>query len=173
MKRGALIVGLVVGLLVFLFLGGRQVVSKRTLRLNNPLALRPLPGGVKWKGELEPESLPVVGSMSRFDLPVNGWRAGTIDTLGKIKRGTDTIAKLVLARSPHSDGNDPDGYAKTVARRMGLAVDYPLNIYLHGPALVHELAKYEAGEDPDETWGEAVRLDGYRQGLAYVVERYQ
>lgn len=140
----------------------------RGIRNNNPGNLRPLPGGQKWLGELEPDQGPM-GKYSRFEFPWQGWRAMAIDVYGDIARdGLDTIQKLVTEYAPAADKNNETEYVGVLVDALKISKDLRLNVYLHGPTLLRAIAKHELGINPDLTWGAAERERGIQAGLEYL-----
>ena len=171
MKRWAWVVA---GAILLYFLVRLGVSKIRSIRNNNPGNLRPLPRGQKWAGELSTQDTATGGPFSRFESPRKGWRAMAVDVYGDITRDhLDTIRKLVAAYAPAGDlagkqRNDPDAYAKSVASKVGISIDFPLNVWLHGPALLKSMATVEAGVDPDLVWGSKERLDGIMDATDYL-----
>lgn len=98
------------------------------LRNNNPGNLRPLSGGVKWLGEITPDTL---NNFSRFSDIAYGLRAMITDITGDIARdGNNTLRKLITAYAPPSENNTA-AYIATVSTLTGLQPDQiiPVNEY--------------------------------------------
>lgn len=154
--------GIILGVLILARLA-------RGIRNNNPMNLRPLPGGKTWDGEIAPDRAKG-GPFSRYITPAKGWRAGGIDVFGDIlTRGQNTIRRLVGgtpeagykdAYAPASDNNNVQEYIAALTKALGVADDQPLSIGLHGPELLHAIGKHENGIDPDLVWGEGPRKEG-------------
>lgn len=97
----------------------------RGLRNNNPGNLRPLPGGVKWQGEIEPDS----SNFSRFQDVGYGLRAMITDITGDIvKDGNNTLRKLITAYAPPGDNNNTAAYIASVSQQTGLQPDQPIPV---------------------------------------------
>lgn len=93
------------------------------LRNNNPGNLRPLPGGQKWNGEIERDT---VNNFSRFKDVAYGLRAMITDITGDIvKDGNNTLRKLITAYAPPNE-NDTQNYINAVAAATGLGQDETL-----------------------------------------------
>lgn len=87
------------------------------LRNNNPGNLRPLPGGQRWVGEIEPDK---VNNFSRFSDVAYGLRAMITDIAGDImKDGRDTLTKLITAYAPPNE-NNTQAYITAVANYTGI-----------------------------------------------------
>jgi len=98
------------------------------LRNNNPGNLRPLSSGVKWMGEIEPDT---TNNFSRFSDIAYGLRAMITDITGDIVNdGNNTLRKLITAYAPPSE-NNTSAYISTVSTKTGLAPDQaiPVNTY--------------------------------------------
>jgi len=167
------------GVLFLLLLGLPVAVLRRPrgYRNNNPGNLRPMPKG-KWAGEVAPDN-GLNGPYSRFESPYHGFRAMTIDVYGDIVNGgQNTIKRLVSgtpeagfrdAYAPGSDKNNEAAYINYLVKATGLAADFPLSIYLHGPALLHAITMYENSKlDPDSIWTAEPRLNGMADGQQYL-----
>ena len=93
------------------------VASKLTrgLRNNNPGNIRLTPGSV-WVGE-------VAGNDKAFktfvDMP-HGYRAIFVTLNGYLKKGFNTIEKIISRYAPPSDNNHTDAYIATVEKRTGI-----------------------------------------------------
>jgi hypothetical protein len=82
--------------------------------------LRPLAGGVRWQGEIEPDT---VNNFSRFQDVGYGIRAMITDITGDIVNdGKNTLRKLVTAYAPPGE-NNTNAYIATVANLTGLQPD--------------------------------------------------
>lgn len=90
----------------------------RGLRNNNPGNIRLTPGSV-WVGE-------VAGSDKSFktfkDMP-HGYRAIFVTLNGYLKKGFNTIEKIISRYAPPSDNNHTEGYINTVVKRTGISRD--------------------------------------------------
>lgn len=81
------------------------------------------PGNIKkdakfsWQGE-KPGTTP--GDFVIFDNLANGYRAMMKDFRTKIKRGVDTITKIITVWAPSSDDNDPASYITAVSEKTGI-----------------------------------------------------
>lgn len=90
------------------------------LRNNNPGNLRPLSGGVKWLGEIEPD---LQRNFSRFKDVGYGIRAMITDITGDIvKDGRNTLRELITAYAPPGENNTA-AYIAAVAARTGMDPD--------------------------------------------------
>ncbi len=88
----------------------------RGLRNNNPGNLRK--SRVRWTGKIAGADK----AFETFDTMRNGIRASAVNVRTQLRRGHNTLAKLIAIWAPASDGNDPHGYAATVARAAGVSV---------------------------------------------------
>jgi hypothetical protein len=90
------------------------------LRNNNPGNLRPLSGGQRWQGEIDPD---LVNGFSRFQDVGYGLRAMITDITGDIVLdGQNTIRKLVNVYAPASE-NDTQAYINSVSSYTGIGPD--------------------------------------------------
>lgn len=95
------------------------------LRNNNPGNLRPLSGGAKWMGEIEPD---LVRNFSRFQDIAYGMRAMITDIVGDIVRdGANTLRKLITAYAPPGENNTA-AYIQAVAAKTGLNPDQVIEV---------------------------------------------
>lgn len=104
--------------------GGGQGLP-RGLRNNNPLNVRPLGGGQKWQGQTGADG----GNYAQFGTEQDGWNAAhrNLATYGS-KHGINTIAGVINRWAPANDRNDPAAYAATVAKKVGLDPNAPINL---------------------------------------------
>jgi hypothetical protein len=153
----------------FIYWAVYKMALPRGIRNNNPGNLRPLPGGVKWDGEIEPDT-GINGPYSRYATPRAGWRAAHIDVYGDIvKDGLNTIDALIHEYAPKGDKNNEENYAEFVAGKLGISRTMQLNVHLHGPALLHAISIYENRRiDADTIWGKQARLDGLADALLHL-----
>ena len=93
------------------------------LRMHNPGNLRY--GGVNWRGlRAKPEHN---WSFCDFVHPYYGIRAASRNARSQVRKGHDTPRKLFAVWAPKGDGdNDPDSYARYVAKKMNISIDTPL-----------------------------------------------
>lgn len=105
-------------------------------------------GKTPWKGSMGSDTY----NHAQFSEWFWGVRAAVRSLAAKYLNGKFTIRKIIHSWAPTSDGNEPDKYAETVARRMGLNPDVDLALFgEHGSILNHtrlaqlieEMAQYE------------------------------
>jgi hypothetical protein len=97
--------------------------APRGLRNNNPLNLRPLGQG-KWNGQTGND-----GGYAQFASPQDGWNAAhkNLEAYGT-KHGINTIAGVVSRWAPAGDNNDPQAYAATVSKSLGIPPNAPIDL---------------------------------------------
>ncbi len=91
------------------------------LRNNNPLNLRPSYANgkpEKWQGMTNHN----VGGFMQFSNTIFGLRAATIDIAGDIKKGKNTLRKLISEFAPSSENNTA-AYIANVSKSTGFAPD--------------------------------------------------
>ncbi len=99
------------------FLGRRDVPLG--IRNNNPGNLRP---GDKWQGRTEAGQ---AGGFVQFQNMAWGIRAMLIDLSNKIRKGRNTVRRIISAWAPPTE-NNTDAYIRFVARSMGVDADAAL-----------------------------------------------
>lgn len=85
------------------------------------------PGNIKiskdtWQGSSGDD-----GTFVTFKTPQDGVRAMAKDLQTKIKRGDNTLSKIIPQWAPSADKNDPDAYIKSVANMTGIDPTKPLD----------------------------------------------
>lgn len=110
LKKAALYGGLVL-------LAGYHFMAPRNVRNNNPLNLE---RGADWDGLTV---IPMDVRFASFVSPAFGFRAAYITLIQYLKRGDDTIEKIINKWAP-SHENDSKNYAEFVANKMGVDVDF-------------------------------------------------
>jgi hypothetical protein len=112
-----------------------------SVRLNNPGAIRANPSN-NWQGQVGSEN-----GFVKFDTPENGARAHRILIGNQIKAGYDTPIAWAQHYAPASDGNDPNAYAQTIAKGLGIGVNgkIPLSAV---PKVAQLSAQVESGGTP-------------------------
>lgn len=90
------------------------------MAINNPLNLRPLPGGM-WGGQ----SGTSPAGFATFDDPASGWNAAETNLQAKVtKHGLKTLSGIIgdptYGWAPAADNNDPASYAAKVAAALGV-----------------------------------------------------
>lgn len=168
------------GLALALFGGGVAVVAykkSRGVRNNNPLNLRPIPKG--WLGQAGLDQAKG-GPFPVFTSPFYGWRAGGLDVFGDILKGQNTLDRIIKgtpergfadAYAPASDNNDPEDYVQQLEKMLSIGRHLPLSVYLHGPSLLHSLARVENGIDPDTLWTAGPREQGTQAAIDYLKKK--
>lgn len=92
--------------------------TPRGIRNNNYLNIQIGPD--KWKGKI-PKEKNTDGRFEQFETPQLGVRAAKIDITNKIKKGYNTIEKIINKWAPAGDGpNNPIRYAQFVAKTVGI-----------------------------------------------------
>lgn len=114
-------------------------------RNNNPLSLRITSDN--WIGRVEGDNPQFLA----FDTMANGFRAGFINMKTRIKKGDNTLSKLITAWAPQSDGNNTEQYIADVAKDTGLSKNSILdpNDKNTLTKLAYAMTKIEMGEYPD------------------------
>ncbi|MCW6531194.1 hypothetical protein NED98_13155 [Sphingomonas sp. MMSM20] len=118
--------------------GGSQPLS---IRLNNPGAIRYNPSN-QWVGQVGQQN-----GFVQFDTPENGQRAHRRLIANQIRAGYDTPLTWAQHYAPASDGNDPQAYAQTIAKGLGIGVNDKMPIDAV-PRIAALSAKVEAGGSP-------------------------
>lgn len=90
----------------------------RGLRNNNPGNIRLTPGSV-WVGEVAGSDK----SFKTFKDIQHGYRAIFVTLNGYLKKGYNTIEKIISRYAPPSDNNHTEGYINTVVKRTGISRD--------------------------------------------------
>jgi hypothetical protein len=96
------------------------------ISINNPGNLRPLPDPQCWHGQTGLYRQPTGEALCVFDSPINGIRALGLNLLAYWSAGYRTCRTISAHWAPSGDGNDPDAYARNVARWLGTGEDVPL-----------------------------------------------
>jgi hypothetical protein len=115
----------------------------RGIRNNNPLNIEAGPFTAGQPGFAGSD-----GRFARFEAPEQGIQAAgkLLDTYST-KYGLNTVAGIIGRWAPSTDGNDVRGYAASVAGRLGVSPDQPLN--LSDPqvknALIMAMGQFENG----------------------------
>ena len=117
-------------------LGGDQGASGTQYRNNNPGNLRPYAPGQA----VDSRGIRVFGSLAE------GEKALDDDIHAKLRRGLDTIAKIINVYAPAGDGNDVPAYVADLVKRTGKGANEHLT-EADAPALeaaikIHEGAQY-------------------------------
>lgn len=139
-------------------------MSSRGIRNNNPGNIDFNPAN-KWQGQLGLETGVSKPRFARFDTPENGIRA-----LGKLLRTYQNRHKLrtvtqIIARWAPPVENDTGSYAKSVARRIGVASDAAIDVNdseVLRP-LVEAIIQHENGAIP---YSDSVIKEGVARALA-------
>lgn len=137
MKRALVIAA---GVVLILALGGAAVAATsqaRTIRLNNPGALRK--SNSAWIGKIPTTDK----DLEAFDTAINGARAMLINMRTQYNRGNNTIRKMTQT---WSGGENAGNYAKTVAAKLSMDADatFPFNIN-YAVALAKAMSDWETG----------------------------
>jgi hypothetical protein len=128
-------------------------------RNNNPGNLR-FDTRWTWQGQVGKDE----GNYLIFDTVKNGIRAMTRDLLAKIKRGENTITKILNIYAPPSDNNPTQVYIARVSEWSGIAKDIPISpddksrVY----ALVTAMIRFENGR---VLWQSSVISSGVVEGM--------
>lgn len=118
--------------------GGNQPLS---IRLNNPGAIRYNPSN-QWVGQVGQQN-----GFAQFDTPENGQRAHRKLIANQIRAGYDTPLSWAQHYAPASDGNDPQAYAQTIAKGLGIGINDKMPIDAV-PRIATLSAGVEAGGSP-------------------------
>ena len=142
----------------------------RGIRNNNPGNLRP---GPSWLGVAGVDTAPPDPPYLRFVDPEHGIRALARTLISYTDHhGINTLAGVFARWAPASDGNDPDGYAVTVARELNWEVAAPID--LHDAAILAALAAAITCEENGHPPGQGTNLswyssETYRRGVALAL----
>lgn len=123
--------------------------APRSVRNNNPLNLTTLPQG-QWDGQTGAD-----GRFAVFASPEAGMAAADKNLQAyATQHGINTVQGIVNRWAPKGDGaNDPQAYAETVAKDIGVKPDQPLD--LTNPQtramVLHSMAKVERGGPSNAT----------------------
>lgn len=140
-------------------------------RNNNPLNLRPLPDGTKWVGQSGIDTNPASGSFCVFVDPVFGVRAAVKNMRTIVKRGADTIEKMIYVWAPPDDPHMPnhtEAYVARVCAETGLARDGDLGWLKPGPAgaeQIEELARLILAMNTVEAGGRTIDVNTADRGI--------
>ena len=120
-----------------------------SVRNNNPGALR-YDGRSQWQGMV---GTPQPGQFVQFDNQADGQRAQIINLQNQARlHGINTLSALTQRYAPAGDGNDPQAYAATVGRTLGIDPNAPIN--LADPQVASRvaaaMAQVEAGGSPSQ-----------------------
>lgn len=119
----------------------------RGVRQNNPGNLRPLPGGKKWKGELDP-----IDNYCSFKDAHSGIRAMARNLITyQTKHGLGTVDQIIHRWAPPGDNNDTDSYRRAVAAELrvdAFAGHLDLRDYITLASLVRAIIRHENGMQP-------------------------
>jgi hypothetical protein len=115
----------------------------RGIRNNNP-------GNIRhnitfdWLGEVGADAQNFI----IFDSALNGIRALARDLRNKIRRGLDTVEKILMVYAPPEE-NDTDAYIASVCKQTGFNPDEVINITLGNLGkLAKAIIQHENGEQP-------------------------
>lgn len=133
------------GVAALVLLGGKKVIDSKSrgIRNNNPGNL--VKTTIPWKGKVaHPQNTD--GHFEQFLTAEHGIRAMFIDIKGDIKKGQNTVTKLITAYAPKFENNTA-AYIAVVTKAIGKGADVPLtpNDYL---PLLKAIIKHENGEQP-------------------------
>lgn len=134
---------LFLGALLILGGGGAVVYMKaRGLRNNNPGNIRK---GIDWQGMSAEQPDP---AFVTFDDPVYGIRAMNriLRTYEKV-HGLDTVRGIISRWAPPTE-NDTDSYVRSVADRLGVDPDEPIDVQAYADQLTAAIIKHENGINP-------------------------
>lgn len=126
--------------------GGGSMYShyrQRGIRNNNPGNLVITP--IAWRGKL-PRAQNTDGRFEQFTSPLLGIRAMFIDIRGDVRRGANTLRKLITRYAPPSENNTA-AYIAVVAKAIGKGADQILTD-ADFPALLAAIIKHENGVNP-------------------------
>lgn len=149
---------LVIGAGLILAGGGKvayDTYKQRGIRNNNPGNL--IITNIPWKGKVTREKN-TDGKFEQFTSPEFGIRAMFMDIRGDIKRGLNTIRKLITTYAPPSENNTA-AYIAAVSKSIGKAPDATISEADY-PQLVAAIIKHENGVQPYpmETINSAIRM---------------
>lgn len=111
----------------------QPLTEPRAKRNHNPLNIRCLPHGMKWAAQSGTDSAGGMGEYAIFEDDVAGWACAFklllhYQMAKPVGHGAATIAEIVSIWAPAEDHNDPAGYAQTVSKRTGIAIDAPIDL---------------------------------------------
>lgn len=144
MDKGLLVAGGVLALA--LVAGGGSMYAKyrqRGIRNNNPGNL--VLTGIAWKGKV-PESRNTDGRFEQFTAPEWGIRAMFMDIRSDIRKGANTVRRLITEYAPPHENNTA-AYIAAVASAIGKSADAVITDADY-PALVKAIIKHENGIQP-------------------------
>lgn len=117
---------------------GRPITSSRAVRNNNPGNLRS-----------SPLQVASADGFAQFNSMEEGFEALMIDLqakqTGRSKTGLNersTLQELISIYAPRADGNDPESYASSVARYLGVDVNTPIG-EIPTQNLAREISRHE------------------------------
>ena len=90
-------------------------MAARGIRNNNPLNIRHSKD--QWQGRREKQT---DKSFVQFKSRVYGYRAAFVLLRNYIRKGADTIGKIIARWAPSSDGNNTQSYIDFVSRTSGI-----------------------------------------------------
>lgn len=133
-------------LLAAVVIGGRVTYThfkQRGIRNNNPgnLVITNIP----WRGKVSREAN-TDGKFEQFTRPEYGIRAMFMDIRNDLRKGKNTIRKLITEYAPPHE-NDTAAYIAAVSRTTGRGPDYALTEADY-PALVAAIIQHENGVQP-------------------------
>ncbi len=135
-----------IGAALLLLGGGVSMYSQyrqRGIRNNNPGNL--ILTNINWQGKV-PRASNTDGKFEQFTSPLMGIRAMYLDIRGDVRRGADTLRKLITRYAPPSENNTA-AYIATVAKAIGKGADQTLTA-ADFPALLAAIIKHENGINP-------------------------
>jgi hypothetical protein len=119
------------------------MMTARGLRNKNPGNIRHN-ATFHWQGEIGADDQNFI----IFDTEVNGIRALARDLQNKIRRGLDTVEKILTVYAPPSE-NNTDAYIASVCKQTGFNPDEQINVTIGNLAkLVKAIITHECGEQP-------------------------
>lgn len=96
---------------------------------NNPLNMRPLPGGEQWQGQTGVARYEQTGAFCTFATPAKGVRAAIINMRSIVRLGRRTLSQMINTWAP-AGADQPQGtvnnYLAYVVEKSGLTSGYDL-----------------------------------------------
>lgn len=129
-------------------------MTPRSLRNLNPGDLRPRASGeAPWPNQSGIDTDYPDPPYSRFPTAADGWCALGLWTLTAAARGLNTVALMIGTFAPPSDGNATSDYTASVAKKLGVGVNDPIDPT--DPKIRESLCRAIARWEGPETWADA------------------
>jgi len=96
---------------------------------NNPLNIRPLPGGQRWNGQVGVSTYAASGSFCKFAAPEDGVSAAVQNLRSYVLQGVHTMHDVIYRWAPPNDphmANHTQAYLDSVCRYAGIEAGYSI-----------------------------------------------